>query len=166
MKSLTLIAGAMLAGLSVNASAQPVEAGASVAPVATPSAIGLPGTRPAVDSSIEFPNPNTSAYPRAGVFVNPRNLVMVTPGMTKRQVYALLPPPHFGEGLFGVRQWNYVLNFYTGTGGEYVTCQYQIRYDSHVRVSGTWFRDQVCADWLNYLLDTPAGTAPATAASQ
>jgi outer membrane protein assembly factor BamE (lipoprotein component of BamABCDE complex) len=85
---------------------------------------------------------------------------MVTPGMTKRQVYALLPPPHFGEGLFGVREWNYVLNFYTGTNGEYVRCQYQIRYDRHARVSGTWFRDQVCADWLNYLLGTPETNAP------
>ena len=163
MKSLTVIAGAMLAGLSVSVTAQPVDPQATIAPVATPSAIGLPGARPAVDSAIEFPNPNTSAFPRAGVFVNPRNLVMVTPGMTKRQVYALLPPPHFGEGLFGVREWNYVLNFYTGTGGEYVSCQYQIRYDRRARVSGTWFRDQVCADWLNYLLDTPAAAAAAAA---
>lgn len=118
---------------------------------------GLPATRPLVDSAIEFPDPQRHAFPKTGLFVDPRNVALVAPGMTKREVYALLPPPHFGEGLLWVRRWNYVLNFYTGTESTYMKCQYQIRYDRHGRVTGTWFREQTCSDLFNRLVGTSNG---------
>ena len=49
-----------------------------------------------------------------GSFPNLDNLRAVGPGMTKNQLQALLGPPHFGEGLFGVREWDYLLHFRSG----------------------------------------------------
>ena len=51
-----------------------------------------------------------------------------------------------------MRRWDYILNFYTGEGDQYVPCQYQIRFDRKARVEGTWFREQKCADLLDRLV--------------
>ena len=43
----------------------------------------------------------------------------IAPGMTKNQVRELISYPHFSEGLFGPREWNYIFNFRTGKGAEF-----------------------------------------------
>lgn len=63
-----------------------------------------------------------------GDFVNVDNLRQMRAGLGKDQVRLLLGNPHFSEGLFGVDEWNYIFNFQTGEGAEYITCQYQVRY--------------------------------------
>jgi len=116
----------------------------------------LPVYRPMVDDSIVFPAVDRASR-KAGVFVAPRNIAMVTPGMTKQQIYPLLDVPHFHEGLFGVRRWNYILNFYTGNGDEFRGCQYQIQFDRNARVERTYFKEQECAGLLEQrLARTPA----------
>ncbi len=115
----------------------------------------LPTTRAAVDPAIAFPEIKRATRPR-GAFVRPRNVVMVTPGMTKGQLYTLLDVPHFSEGLFGVKRWNYIFNFYTGQNDEYRVCQYQVRFDRDYRVSGTWWRDAACAELVDRLVADPA----------
>ena len=121
------------------------------APVAAQAQEALPGPPAGVDPAIEFPNPR-HATRKQGVFVRPQNVAMVTEGMTKGQIYTLLDVPHFNEGLFGVRRWNYILNFYTGSGHEYRTCQFQIRFDGKMRVAGRWWQDRECADLFAGLL--------------
>lgn len=111
----------------------------------------LPAYRPAVDSNIVFPAIGKASR-KEGVFVAPRNIAMVTPGMTKRQIYTLLDVPHFHEGLFGVRRWNYILNFYAGKGDEVRPCQYQIQFDRRARVERTYFKDRECAGLLDQRL--------------
>lgn len=64
-----------------------------------------------------------------GDFVNVGNLREMRTGISKDQVRLLLGNPHFKEGLFGVKEWNYIFNFSTGEGDAYITCQYQVRYD-------------------------------------
>ena len=147
MKNLNAVLASILAmSITGNAAAEPV--------------IGLPAYRPKIDSSIEFPAPEQAAQ-GAGVFVPARNVVMVTPGMTKSQIYTLLDIPHFHEG-FNVRRWNYILNFYTGNGNDYRACQYQIRFAERGRVDQTYFRDSECAALLDRLLTPPvAATAAA-----
>jgi OmpA-OmpF porin, OOP family len=113
-----------------------------------------PTYRAQVDPDMDWPELN-KATRKKGAFVPAANVIKITPGMTKKQIYTLLDVPHFTEGLFGVRKWNYILNFYTGTGDEYVTCQYQIRYDSDVRVESTYWQTQSCAD-LAARLTAPA----------
>lgn len=108
---------------------------------------GLPSYRPGISDTITFPDLERATR-KEGVFVSAHNIAMVTPGLTKDQVYALIGVPHFHEGLFGVRRWNYILNFYTGEGDNYVACQYQIRFDRNARVERTWFREAACVTVL------------------
>ena len=103
----------------------------------------LPQTRAQVAPDGTFP-PLSHATRRQGVFVPATNIALVAPGLKKSEVYTLLNVPHFNEGLIGVRKWNYIINFYTGHADEFRQCQYQIRYDRHVRVESAWWRDAEC----------------------
>ena len=111
---------------------------------AAPSAANGNG---AAQSAVTFPA-RDSASLKEGTFVNLDNLRQMIPGMTKTQVYDLLGPPHFSEGVFGVRTWNYIFNFRTGNGNEFITCQYQLRFDKEMRTeAGNWNRRE-CADFV------------------
>jgi outer membrane protein assembly factor BamE (lipoprotein component of BamABCDE complex) len=99
----------------------------------------------AEEASIEFPDLN-SAYLKEGTFVSIENLRNVGPGLTKNQMYELLGPPHFHEGVFNVRVWNYIFNF--KQGGSVVTCQYQVQYTENKTVDSTYWDRPECADFL------------------
>lgn len=86
---------------------------------------------------------------KEGDFVNVANLRQIGPGMTKNQIYALIGPPHFDEGVFFVRVWNYVFNFRVGHGDDVVTCQYQIRFDEHAKVAATYWKEPDCVLRVN-----------------
>lgn len=95
--------------------------------------------------AVQFP-PKSAATLKEGTFANVDNLRQMIPGLTKTQVYDLLGPPHFSEGLFGVRQWDYIFNFRTGKGNEYLVCQYQIKYTQEMKTdTGAWDKRE-CAD--------------------
>ncbi|GHE20794.1 OmpA family protein [Halomonas urumqiensis] len=84
-----------------------------------------------------------------GKFVDPDAVMRVSRGQNKDQVRQLLDSPHFSEGFFGVREWDYVFNFYTGnvyTGNdrEYITCQYKVVFDDEMRVDETRWRTPQC----------------------
>lgn len=67
-----------------------------------------------------------------GTFPTADELAQIKAGMTKDQFYKLLGRPHFNEGMFNVREWDYVFHFHTpGKGTDNVsTCQFKIVYDS------------------------------------
>lgn len=88
---------------------------------------------PTVDSREQF---------QEGTFPSNAALVSMAPGMTKFQVQTALGHPHFKEGLFGVREWDYVFNFRTPEGQ--VQCQYKVVYDRDYRVAQTLWRDPCC----------------------
>ena len=95
----------------------------------------------------QFPD-KASATLKEGTFANIENLRKMIPGLTKPQVYDLVGPPHFSEGVFNVRQWDYIFNFRTGKGNEYLVCQYQIKYDDAMRTqTGAWDKRE-CADMV------------------
>lgn len=68
---------------------------------------------------------------KKGSFPTVDELAQVKAGMTKDQFYKLLGRPHFNEGMFNVREWDYVFHFHTqGQGTDNVTtCQFKIIYD-------------------------------------
>lgn len=102
-----------------------------------------------------FPNPQ-AASPAGGTFVNIDNLRNVAVGLNKDQLYDLIGPPQFHEWFVGNHVWNYLFDF--RRGNEVVSCQYQVQYDSHMRVSGTYWRDPVCADFLKAPVQTTVVT--------
>ncbi|EBH8947242.1 outer membrane protein assembly factor BamE [Salmonella enterica] len=77
-----------------------------------------------------------------GVFPTPESIALLNKGMTKDQVYLLIGRPHFDEGVFSVREWDYLLHFRTpgsGTNG-ITTCQLKIIYNSDKLISGIYWR--------------------------
>lgn len=93
---------------------------------------------------ISFPEQN-DAWIEQGTYVNMENLRKIHPGVSKPQVFDLLGRPHFGEGLFAVRDWNYIFNLPKGDG-TYQVCQYQISFDKEMLIKSTHWKDQVCSD--------------------
>ncbi len=69
---------------------------------------------------------------KMGTFPTTDELVQIKAGMTKDQFYKLLGRPHFNEGMFAVREWDYVFHFHTPGQGtnDVTTCQFKIIYDT------------------------------------
>lgn len=91
-----------------------------------------------------FPDPD-DAYMREGTLESSQAIKTLQPGMTKDQVRDLLGNPHFSEGLFNVRTWNYLFDL--GADGEHepMMCQFQLAFDEKMRVAETRWRTARCA---------------------
>ncbi|MBP5978695.1 MAG: OmpA family protein [Halomonas sp.] len=99
------------------------------------------------DEGDGFPALNKNWY-AGGQFVNPDDVLRITKGQTKDQVRQLIGNPHFTEGFFGVREWNYVFNLYTGNGNDYITCQYQVHFADDMALESTRWREAQCPSLL------------------
>ncbi|WP_434986761.1 OmpA family protein [Vreelandella zhaodongensis] len=95
------------------------------------------------EGDVRFPDLE-STYLKTGDFVDPDDVLRISEGQHKDQVRLLLGHPHFSEGIFGVREWDYAFNFYTGYADEYITCQYKLLFDREMRVTSTHWRDAQC----------------------
>lgn len=114
---------------------------------------------------VSFPNPSHSSVPE-GLFVNLENLRKVSPGMTKKQLYALIGHPRFDEGVIGVRKWNYIFNFRKSDGsGDYFSCQYQIIFDKQDLAEQFYWKPEACKAVLE-IHHAPKHHAPAPLPAQ
>ena len=120
--------------------------------------------KPAAAAEIKFPA-LSSSYLQNGSFVGPDRIRRVQSGWSKDQVRLEIGDPHYSEGLFGVNEWDYAFNFYTGKGNEYVTCQFKLKFDLmdgiYRAVSAHW-KGNACE---SYLSQKVASVTPAVAAA-
>ncbi|TPG20228.1 outer membrane protein assembly factor BamE [Variovorax ginsengisoli] len=92
-----------------------------------------------------FPSAQNATRPE-GSFPNRDFLAQVEPGLRKSHLLQWFGPPHFGEGLLGVREWDYIFHFHSGGG--ITTCRYKVVFDrAYVAQSFHW-QPKVCGDWL------------------
>lgn len=70
-----------------------------------------------------------------GSHVTEESLALIEVGMNKDQIYNLLGRPHFKEGLYGVREWDYLFNF------KDIQCQFKILFDKNMNVGSTLWRE-------------------------
>ncbi|WP_189524757.1 outer membrane protein assembly factor BamE [Methylophilus medardicus] len=91
---------------------------------------------------VVFPTPKYSWIPE-GAYVNMENLRKVNLGLAKQQVYALIDKPHFEEGFFNVTEWNYIFKL-EKTKNNWLTCQFQLRFDDERRVSQLSWKREDC----------------------
>jgi len=109
--------------------------------------VGLAGcvssSQSTVGGDTHFPDLE-STYLKVGDFIEPDHVLRISEGQHKDQVRRLLGHPHFSEGIFDVREWDYAFNFYTGNGSDYITCQYKLLFDREMRVTSTYWRDAQC----------------------
>ncbi|KAF1712353.1 flagellar motor protein MotB [Pseudoxanthomonas kalamensis DSM 18571] len=95
-----------------------------------------------------FPEIKPGGWMQEGTFPTPDSLRQIIPGMSKDQLYALLGAPHFREGYYGVREWDYIFNFPIGTDGAYRTCQYKIIFDEDFLARSFHWKDPECRQWV------------------
>lgn len=88
------------------------------------------------NKDVPFPE-SKNAWLKGGTFVNVEQLRRIGVGMSPNQVRELISYPHFNEG-FGLSNWNYVFNFRTGQGDEFVTCQYQVQFKNRKTNAMYW----------------------------
>jgi len=89
-----------------------------------------------------------SAVRTEGSFVNLDNLKQVRKGDTKAQLYELIGTPHFDEGAFRVKEWNYIFHF-TKADNSVLTCQYKVLFDSHMQAQSFYFLPENCLSLLD-----------------
>ena len=116
--------------------------------------------KPAAPRAEEFPALDSAKW-KQGAFPGTEKFQRVRPGMGKDQLRELLGWPHFSEGLWGVREWNYIFHFYTGKGSEHVTCQYMVRFNGSELMTGGWWKNPDCA-----LLAQPPAATPIPASTK
>ncbi|RIX76806.1 OmpA family protein [Acidovorax cavernicola] len=116
--------------------------------------------KPSPPKAEEFPAPGNAKW-KQGAFPGTEKFQRVRAGMGKDQLRELLGWPHFSEGLWGVREWNYLFHFYTGKGSDYVTCQYMVRFNGDELMTGGWWKNPDCA-----LLAQPPAATPIPASTK
>ncbi|WP_116137212.1 outer membrane protein assembly factor BamE [Trinickia diaoshuihuensis] len=128
--------------------------------VAASCLIGLAACAGPTDTA--FPAPDLATTPD-GTFPNLDQLRMVEPGMTKAQVYPLIGPPHFHESVFHVRVWNYLFRFRDAEDSKKaLTCEYQIQFDAHGRITRTRWQDQACERFAPAKIAAGVDDSPST----
>jgi len=61
---------------------------------------------------------------------------------TTAQIYELIGRPHFQEGLYGVREWDYLFNY--RENGEHKTCQFKILFDKDKNAQSFYWMPEGC----------------------
>jgi outer membrane protein OmpA-like peptidoglycan-associated protein len=97
-----------------------------------------------------FPDPDKT-YVKAVQRYDAAQIKKVDIGLNKNQVRFLLGNPHFSEGIFVVKSWNYLVGLQKPNSNEYQVCQLRIDFDKDRLVESLNWRDSAC----EALLDEP-----------
>jgi len=130
------------------------------AAVAMAISSAVPSHAQTAEAEPGFPDPAHATMPE-GVFVNVENLRKLAPGMTKHQLYDLLGAPHFNEGVFGVRRWNYIFAFRQTDGGA-IKCQFQVQFDKSHFAQAFYWKPEACKNLLAPPAPPPSPAPAAT----
>lgn len=85
---------------------------------------------------------------KGGTFPNRDNLTRVYAGLNKQQLADVIGYPHFSEGVWGVREWNYVFNFVEpAQNNRVVTCQFKILFDDAKLAQSFYWSPESCAKY-------------------
>ncbi|GAB3103660.1 hypothetical protein GCM10027159_30990 [Lysobacter terrae] len=87
------------------------------------------------------------AYPRQGTRPTLEALRNIGPGIEKDDLYVLVGVPHYREGYWHVREWDYLFNLPKGNG--WMKCQYKVLFDKDGLGQSFHWRPADCADLVN-----------------
>ncbi|MBO7370244.1 MAG: OmpA family protein, partial [Campylobacter sp.] len=92
---------------------------------------------------VTFPDPEKT-WIDAPTHPNAENLGKIEQGMSKDQVYFLIGHPHHQEGMYAVREWDYLFNLKKKAGDPDKICQFKIIYDKDYKVGSTFYNPKGC----------------------
>ena len=100
-------------------------------------------------SELEWPAPDSvTPMHKGGTFPNLASLRQMRAGLNKQQVSDLIGYPHFSEGVWGVREWNYVFNFRKPDSDEVTVCQYKVLFDDDKVARSFYWKPEECARFV------------------
>ncbi|HEV2680548.1 MAG TPA: OmpA family protein [Rhodanobacter sp.] len=107
-----------------------------------------------------WPAPNdTTPIHNGGTFPNRDDLRLVKAGLNKQQVASLIGFPHFSEGVWGVREWNYLFNFRESGSDTVTTCQFKVLFDQDKLARSFYWMPAQCARYQQPAAVADAGTS-------
>lgn len=110
-----------------------------------------------------WPKPdNVTPMHRGGTFPELAALRQVQAGLNKQQISQLIGWPHFEEGVWGVREWNYVFNFRDAVSGEVTMCQFKILFNDKKLARSFYWKPEACAHYMVPPVVPPAPEPRAT----
>lgn len=112
---------------------------------------------------ISFPAREAS-YRHDGIVVSRETLRQIRPGLDKDQVRQILGNPHFTEGLFFVKDWNYLIDLVMPQGDRQ-DCQLQLQFDDDAKLAATHWQTAACAAAVGLPEASAASPPPAQAAA-
>lgn len=104
-----------------------------------------------------FPNID-KAYPKGGTRPTPEALRNIASGIEKDDLYTLVGVPHYKEGYWHVREWDYLFNLQRGD--QWVKCQYKILFDKDGLGQSFHWQPAECAELVKS--QSPAAGASPT----
>ncbi|HEY4293886.1 OmpA family protein [Luteibacter sp.] len=109
---------------------------------------------------LAWPSPNNMpSMHKNGTLPNLDNLRQVHSGIDKHQIAELIGYPHFDEGVWSVREWNYLFNFRKPGSDEVVQCQYKILFDDDKLARSFYWMPESCAAFLEEAKPAAAAVA-------
>jgi outer membrane protein OmpA-like peptidoglycan-associated protein len=98
---------------------------------------------------------------RGGTYPSPSAVRALHAGMNKQQVAQLIGYPHFDEGIWAVREWNYVFNFRDADSDQVTVCQYKILFGQDKLARSFYWKPEDCARFVTPPAAPAAAPAPA-----
>ena len=104
-------------------------------------------TAPPQAAEKSFPEPDKT-YVKAVQRYDASQINRLGIGLNKNQVRFIMGNPHFSEGLFFVRTWNYLVGLQKPNSNEFQLCQLRVDFDKQYLVEALSWKDPACAELL------------------
>lgn len=110
---------------------------------------------------IVFPAVN-DAIVENGIVPDLGHVRTVRAGISKDELRTLFGVPHFREGYYGVREWDYI--FRIPNGNDVTVCQYKIIFDKEQKGQSFYWSPESCAELIEVKSDASSAAAGGTTA--
>jgi OmpA-OmpF porin, OOP family len=90
-----------------------------------------------------------------GTFPELANVRVLHAGLNKQQIAQLIGYPHFDEGVWAVREWNYVFNFRDGNSDRVTVCQFKILFDQQKLARSFYWKPEDCSRYMQAPAEEP-----------